>query len=232
MGRAAHAAVVVTGSIYLRDGENEVQSQLLDATAGELLYAVPPVVVRNGQTAAAIAELSDRTLGAVATHLQAHGYARLLSHAPSFRAYREFMAGSEHFGTDFEKALQHLRRAVAIDPAYISAWLRLAVACDNVGRHEEARSIFARLEARRHELTPFERLGVDFFAERYARPRQAYTAIKELNRIVPNDPFLTALGAGQALRLNRPREALRWLEGAPRPAPSWLARSLMAADEH
>ncbi len=232
MGRVARAGVVVTGSIYLRDGELVVETQLLDDAAGELLYAVPPVVVAEGSSAAAVTALGDRTLGALATHLRAHAHARLLSHAPTLAAYREFMAGSETFGTDYEDAFLHLRRAVEIDPAYTSAWIRLAVGYLNTGRHTDADAIFARLDAERQRLTPFERLNLDFFAQRDTSPEQAYGAIRELDRMVPHDLVFTFLGGVQALSLNRPRETLQWVGLRARPVPPWIARSVVAAGGH
>ncbi len=231
MGREAGAGLVVSGSAYLRDGELELETQLVDTRAGELLYAVPPVLAAEGGTAAAVAELGDRTLGAVATHLRAHAHSRLLSHAPLFAAYREFMAGSEKFGSDYRQAIAHLQRAVEIDPGYTSAWIRLATAYANAGRLNEGDAILDRLDNHRQQLTPFERLTLDLLDLRNP-PAQRYAAAREINRMVSDDPIFSSLAGGLALELNRPREALGWVGTTPKEIPSYLSRSVMMAREY
>ncbi len=217
-GRDAGAGLVVMGSSYLRDGAVELQLQLVDAAAGELLYMVPPVATTQGAAAAA-ADLVQHTLGIVATHLHAHAHYGLLSHPPPFAAHREFAVGSSYFGTDFGRAIEHFRRAVEIDPEFTSAWLRLASAYRNLGRYAEAEATFAQLELRRDRMTPFEQLSTDLIARFNTDPRTAYAAGLEIERMLPGDPVFRMLTAGLALRLNRPRESLECLERDPWSAP-------------
>ncbi|HSL16288.1 MAG TPA: winged helix-turn-helix domain-containing protein [Methylomirabilota bacterium] len=226
LARKDGAGLVLTGSIHQSDGLPEIQIRLVEPEARELLFAVPPIVVSSTE-AAALDELTQRTLGAVATHLHSHAHARLLTHPPPFAAYREFMAGNQYFGTDFGRSIEHLRRAVEIEPRYTSAWLRLATAYRNTGRHPEAKAIFEQLESRRQELNPFEQLAVDLVAYNPTDPQRAYSAAQEIDRMVPDDPMIGYLAGMLAIRLNRPREALGWMDRLDEDAPSFLTRNVM-----
>ncbi len=53
-----------------------------------------------------------------------------------------------HARGDIASAERHLTRAVAINPAYTEALLNLAVTCNDAGKYDEARTIYARV----HEL--------------------------------------------------------------------------------
>ncbi len=213
--RAAGAALVLQGAVYLQERGLELQTELVDVSRCAVLYAVPSAVGPRGTSGAVLDTLTQRVLGAVATHRSAHAHSRLLSHVPVFDAYREFLAGSELFAVEPASAVAHLERAVEIDPRFTSAQLRLAIAYANVGRADRAEATLAAMEARRSELNAFELLWLDWGRSRVprARPAASAAALEQLKRFIPGDAVLAHLEVTALMELNRPRAALAAARG-------------------
>jgi DNA-binding winged helix-turn-helix (wHTH) protein/tetratricopeptide (TPR) repeat protein len=203
------AGFALAGALYLHEGEVEVQAQLIDVAEGSVLYAVPGVTGPKDRAAELLQDASQRALGALATQLYAHAHSSLLSRPPVFEAGREFLAGSEIFVRDLPAAIEHLERAVEIDPDFTSAQLRLAVGLRLAGRGEEGRAILDGLHARRAGLTDFERLWLDaFVADFEGRWADALACLDGARRLTPSDWTLLYLIANHELDLNRPRRAI------------------------
>jgi DNA-binding winged helix-turn-helix (wHTH) protein/tetratricopeptide (TPR) repeat protein len=223
--RERGAGLALAGALYLHEGRVELQLQLVDAGEAALLYAVPSESVPREQLEPTLERAVERALGAVATHLFGHAHSRLLSRPPLFAAYREFLAGSELWAGDYPEAVRHLERAVALDPGFVSAQLRLAMGYRTLGRSAEADAIVHTLAQRREELTEFERLWVDAFAAWFAgRTEERLRLLQRIDVMVPGDPAVAHLIVGTALRLNRPQEALRAAQSlALERVPPWMA---------
>lgn len=211
--RRVGAGLAITGDLYLQNGGVEVQARLVDTSRGALLYAVPSARAPRDNAASALEEAESRVLGALASHLTAHAHASLLSRPPRFEAYREFIAGSELYATDLLAAVEHLARAVEVDPEYTSAQIRLAMALRGVGRVDEGRAVLDRLGERRGQLNEFEWLWLDWALASFdGRWEDALTALRRIQRHIPGDPVLRLLVGGGALAANQPREAATALE--------------------
>ena len=135
-------------------------------------------------------------------------------------------------------ALEPLRRAVALDSTFIIAQLQLAVAY-NSNYDIGADSIAQALDRKRAQLMPLQRHWVDWLLSLGAEdPVGGYRALKAATDVAP-ERFLHHL-ADAAVRLNRPREALRILarlgsEGAYHEETEYwslLARSHHALGDH
>jgi len=201
------AGLVIGGTLYLHEGEVEVQAMLADVRESALLIAIPASIAERERVSEALDEVVARTLGAVATHLRAHGHFQLMSHAPVFEAYQEFIAGSEVFAIDKLAAIRHLERAVTLDPNFTSAHFRLAAAYRSTGRRAEATDLLNRVDQSRANLTEFERLWLDYFLMSWDRRRdEALALLRRIESVVPDDPLVQHMIIGNAYCLNRPRE--------------------------
>ena len=207
--RNSGAALAIGGALYLHEGRVEVQARLVDVRESALLYAVPASIADRDKISEALDEVVQRTLGVVATHLRAHAHFQLMSHAPVFEAYREFIAGSELFAIDRIASIHHLERAVELDPNFTSAHFRLSAAYRNGGHLADGAEVLTRLEERRSTLTEFERLWLDFFWTRTEnRRRDGLALLRRIEDIVHEDPVTQHLIGYHAFALNRPRETI------------------------
>ncbi len=207
--RTSGAGLAVSGTLYLHEGQVEVQARLVDVRESALLYAIPASIAARDKISEALDQVVQRTVGVIATHLHAHAHFQLMSHAPVFEAYREFIAGSELFAVDLIASTHHLERAVELDPNFTSAKFRLAVAYRNGGRRAESDEVLARLNENRQTLTGFERLWLDYFlAGLENRRRDRLVLLRRIEDTVPDDPVVQHMICGTAAALNRPREAI------------------------
>jgi DNA-binding winged helix-turn-helix (wHTH) protein/tetratricopeptide (TPR) repeat protein len=207
--RSAGAALAIGGSFYLHEGGIEVQAKIVDVRESAPLYAVPASIANRDDISDALDQVVQRTVGVVATHRSAHAHFQLMSHAPVFEAYQEFVAGSELFAVDTTASIHHLERAVELDPNFTSAHFRLATAYRNAGRRAEAAEVLNRVEERRPMLTDFERLWLDYFlASLESRRRDGLALLRRIEDIVPDDTVVQHLIGSNAFRLNRPREVV------------------------
>ncbi len=225
--RAHGSGLALTGSYYLHEGRVEVQIRLIDVEHEEVLYAVPSEISPREGSNQALDRAVQRALGAVATHLRGHSHSQLMSRPPLFEAYKEFVAGSMLWGADYPESVRHLERAVALDPGFVSAQLRLAMGYRVLGRTDDAIAVVAGLQRHRQELTEFEQLWVDLFAAWFdGRLEDRLPLLRQIEAMAPGDVVVEHLMAASALALNRPREALAVFGGAaPEDAPEWLQRA-------
>ena len=207
--RGSGAGLAIGGTLYLHEGKIEVQAKIVDVQESAPLYAVPASIADRDKISEALDQVVQRTVGVVATHRRAHAHFQLMSHAPVFEAYQEFIAGSELFAVDTIASIHHLERAVELDPNFTSAHFRLASAYRNGGRQAEAAEVLDRVEERRPVLTEFERLWLDYFlAWQENRQRDGLALLRRIEDIVPDDPVVQHLIGTNAFQLNRPREVV------------------------
>ena len=207
--RRSGAGLAIGGTLYLHEGEIEVQAKIVDVRESAPLHAIPASIANRDNISEALDQVVQRTVGVVATHRSAHAHFQLMSHAPVFEAYQEFIAGSELFAVDLIASTHHLERAVELDPNFTSAYFRLAVAYMNGGRQAEAAEVLNRVEERRPVLTEFERLWLDYFLTSLEnRQRDGLALLRRIEDIVPDDPVVQHLIGQKAFALNRPGEVV------------------------
>ncbi len=207
--RGSGAGLAIGGTLYLHEGEIEVQAKIVDVRESALLWAIPASIATRDKISEALDQVVQRTVGVVATHRSAHAHFQLMSHVPVFEAYQEFIAGSELFAIDSIASIHHLERAVELDPNFTSAHFRLAVAYMNGGRRPEGAEVLNRLEERRQALTEFERLWLDYFLTSLEnRQRDGLALLRRIEDIVPDDTVVQHLIGHKAFALNRPGEVV------------------------
>ena len=206
----AGAVLLVTGAVFSHGDRLELQSRILDVPGGRLLHALAPFTALRGEPAPAIEYLERHAAGAVAVHFdEFFGGLEFVSHPPPIDAYLEYRSGLEVFSADYAQALSHLRRAVEMAPRFSLPRVIMLFAYGNTGEREKARAELTHLQSERHQLTPAERLFVDFLREdREGRAAEALRVLQDLQRQVPHSLLVNHNIVQQSLIVNRPRAAV------------------------
>jgi len=158
---------------------------------------------------AVIDELRQSVMGVVAGHIDPRFQMRLLSEPPSFDAYREYITGTDLFGTDYPRAISHFERAVELDSMFMPARLRIAVAYGNQGQYARADSICRFINRHRERLTPYMLLYLDWYrASLQGHNAEAYRFIHQVGELAPNDWTTNYIIGLEAIYINRPGETI------------------------
>jgi len=204
---------VVSGALYRRGAAVEVRATVSDVLAGSEVASVA-AVLPPGDTAAAAA-LADRVLAAVATRADpVFGWVAPTSRPAGSPGYRPFVEGlralREERGDD---AAAHFHAAARADTGFALAWLMAAGIDAEEGRIAAADSVVRRLAPRRATLAPADRLLMQWLERSVARDRPgALAAMEELTEVAPELEMGHFQAALEAVRCNRPADALRHLE--------------------
>ncbi len=218
----ADLTAVVSTTLYRRGQLVEVLPRLAEPGDGGRLVEIPGAALLSPDDPddAALDSLVERVLASVASHYDPRFEVALIPESdptietPSWEAYQEYVQGSELFGQrGFDEAARHMLRAHEIDPGFVKAAFFAGIALTYAGRPATADSVATAAMAKAPSLTPYERAFGDWLlADLHGRRPEAYRAAGEWARLGPSSPTLFVAGR-EALRMNRPREAVRILEG-------------------
>ena len=215
------ATAVVSARLGLRVDKLEAQTRLTEAGHGGRLLAVhEPVLLEASPTDELLDEVVARVLASVAAHYDPRVPIAFVDgrpvRTPSWKAWLEFIQGSEAFGAyRFDEAARRLRRANEIDPEFVKAGIFAAIALAYCGDPSAAEALATEaLRVGADTASDYERyFGAYFLADLHGRRSEAYRACKDTIRLTSH-PVLVFLAGREALRLYRPKEALQLLEGA------------------
>ena len=220
-GQAQHVTALVSTSLLPRGEMVEVVSRLVEPGEGGRLVEVPRSVQLPPEPPDSLLDtLVAHVLVAVAAHYDPRfdgactpGRA-LPIRTPLWEAFVEYLQGSELFGQgQFLDGHRHLLRAYEIDPDFVKAGVFAAIALAATGAPAEAGALATSVMAAPRPLCKYEQaLGDWFLADLHGRRAEAHRAAVE-GRRVSGSPVFHALASREALRMNRPHEALRLLEG-------------------
>jgi tetratricopeptide (TPR) repeat protein len=201
------AGLVVTGTYSLEDGVVHIRARLTEATSGRL-QALEPAVGSPTALATAIEAARQRVMGAVAVRLDPGFQVSPDENPPTYDAYREYLVSSET-GVD---AVAHLRRALELDPEFVSARMSLIGWFFAFSDYKQADRQLSVLEGRRARLTPAQGLWVSAWRALLAgRTGDAYVTAREARALLPGDATAAFLLAWFAANANRTREAVEIL---------------------
>jgi hypothetical protein len=111
-----------------------------------------------------------------------------------------------------DEAAAHFHAAARADTGFALAWLMAAGIDAEEGRRASADSVARRLAARRATLPPADRLLLEWLERSVARDRPgAFAAMEELTAVAPELEMGHFQAALEAVRCNRPADALRHL---------------------
>lgn len=240
-GREILARTVFTGTVSpLGRDSARLRFRVLDANTGQLVRAVRPIDVPRVATDSVMRAALDPAFAvlAIVTSPLLGAPALPLGDAPRFAAASELATGlgigatNHSIGTavaidDADSlrrglALQHIERAMTLDPEYFQARLwRAQFIQDNFAptyyplSRTIGDSIRRELGPRMDRLSTFERTLYDYIvAARLGRVADAIAALRQLQNLAP----WTAPAARLPRILmdqNRPREALRLIKSMP-----------------
>jgi DNA-binding SARP family transcriptional activator len=220
-GSGAAITAVLSATLYRRGESLEVVPRIAEPGEAGRVVEMPRTVALSPDapddqldllTAHVLASLAahyDPRFDAAATRERA-----LPIPTPLWEAYLEFLKGSELFGRlSFAEGYRHLLRAHEIDPDFVKAGFFAAIALAWSGQPEAAEALVRRAMAVGRRLTDYERLGCEWLiAVLHGRRTEAYRAAIE-SIPVSSHPVVWYLAAREALFMNRPREALRLMQG-------------------
>lgn len=236
--RQTGAATVVTGTYYRTGDSLRFQASITDARSGRLLAAIPPVVVARDSASAAVRELRDRLMGAMAIAFDERlppGVA-VGPRPPTWEAYRLFDQGLTEFNAYRYAAAGKLFEASwRRDTTFLPALIYAAFAATNESNVPRGDSLVRVTLAHREQLSAYHAALAESLEAYLAGDRGR--ALGPLMRAIALAPGSRASynAAYMLLQLNRPAEAdaqLRMLDpdhGPMRDWPSyWSQRSYSA----
>jgi DNA-binding winged helix-turn-helix (wHTH) protein/tetratricopeptide (TPR) repeat protein len=216
--RAAGAGTIVSGAYYAHGETIEFQLRVSDVATGRLLVAPDPVAGSKDAPATIIETLRDQAMSAVAVQfdptLERAGFSPRRDtvrrgHPPCFEAYREYVAGTEVFGSDYPEAVRRLQRASDLDPDFAAPLLLIEGALLAQGDFAGAHAVLERLEKHRDRLTPLE---IEVLAAKQAdlvgRTGEALRCFSRALALSPTDLILRSQVATHELSLGWPARML------------------------
>ena len=213
LGSATGARMVVSGAYSLEDDSVRIIARLTDAADGRVLQAIEPVTAPASRPQHAVALLRERVLGAVAGLLDVRtrpGAVVVSSRPPNLTAYRHWSAAMEHwFRNEFQEALPELAAAARADSTFAGPLLYAGVGHAILGETALADSLLEVAEQQRSRLTPTDRYLLDVWrSESRGDWGGALRAAREAARLSPGFTIGPVVTWWNAIRVNRPREAL------------------------
>ena len=207
------AGLVIAGAIYASGPELELQGRLVEPVQGRQIYAIDPARGPLSSLDPVIEALRQRILGAVAAYYDDMVFDLAVMRPPTFEAYQEVKRSSELWGSDYDGAVAHLKRARQLDPECVHILRRLFSAYWNQRNFDEAARQLAAWESLRSGMTPFERLDYESrVASLAGRWPEALAAYRQMNELSPRLGWVRVSRAVGELDLNRPQAAIRTLD--------------------
>jgi serine/threonine protein kinase/tetratricopeptide (TPR) repeat protein len=205
LAEATQSGILVSGMFHRVGDDIQLHAQIIDAQKNEVILTLEPVRGPRSEPMKAINDLQQKIMGALAIHVFPGTDIRMVIDPPIYDAYVESLEGTKYFGVDYEKAFEHYRRAIGIDPEYMYPKLRMATGYGNIGQYVTADSILRSIDSERHRLSHYERYSVDWYKlSLQGRNEEALAILLHLESITPMDPTINYLVGLYALRLNRP----------------------------
>ncbi len=217
LARKTGAAIVVSGAFYLQGNEIQLQSQITDAKAKDLLYAPDPVTGPSEEPSKAVESLRQRLMGVLAMkfHPRTRPFSRFCSLPPSYEAFQEYAEGMELFmRMEYRPAAEHFTRAAAHDPDFVTPLFFAAVAYINSGDYSRADSMIQKIAKSKEKLLRADRLMLDWFqADLRGDNPGALRAVRELHGIWPSSINQRYQHIMDAVIADHPREAIQAYAG-------------------
>jgi DNA-binding SARP family transcriptional activator len=227
-GEIGWATAELKTTLYGRAGRLEAHVRLAEAGPGGRVLATPePVLLDRDPDDVAVYGVVARVLAASAARYDPRVPLAFVGGAPvrtpAWNSWLEYVQGSEAFGAlRFEEAARRLRRAHEIDPKFVKAGVFAAIAMAYAGDPAGAEDLTrAAVEAGETTASDYERHFADWFlAELRGRRPDAYRACRRVIELTEHPVWFAMLGR-EAYWLNRPAEAVPYLEGAFRGVGWW-----------
>lgn len=209
------AGIVITGAYYLTGDRVRFQAQITDAATGKLVAHAEPTEAPRDSVAVAMQHLREKIMGALAVYHdeEAASTPGMITHPPTFAAYREFDRGVQlHVSQEYDSAAAAFRRAFAIDTSFGIALVFAATDLWNTESYEAVDSIIRLLADRRVPLSPYHTALMDYVKARLAGDGAQSRVLAARAYALSKESKGGYTVAWSALSTNAPREALAALE--------------------
>jgi DNA-binding SARP family transcriptional activator/TolB-like protein len=221
--QASGATLVVSGAYYRQGDSLQFHTHVTDARESNLLGSLEPITGALSDPGSAVEDIGRRATAAVALALDTRlaSLGKLASPPTNYEAYHASLEGVDPFlASDWPVAIRHFERALELDSTYLFPHIHIAYVHHNMGDLATADSIVRILNRSRARMTPFELAILDLLSAYVAEdPVASYEAAMRAAAVSAGSPPHVQWG-GEALRLNRPREAIRVLSAIdPEAAP-------------
>ncbi len=209
------AGLVITGTVYRIGDAVQLRAEVADAERGEVIAALEPINAPLDSVESAILALRARLMSslAIATDEQLQSVPALVRNPPTYEAYRAFDRGRElHQVQEYRRAAPEFLHAYALDTTFTPALVYAASAIYNTGEYERVDSLLAEVAARRGSLTEYDDQRFQWLqALLRGDGEAALRTARRAAELAPNSRAAYNV-AYQALRMNRPYEALAVLD--------------------
>jgi tetratricopeptide (TPR) repeat protein len=222
IAEATGAGLVVSGAYDVQGQTLWVRVSLTDVVAGKPLYSWPPTEVPRERATEAIRLVQQQVLDTVAARHFNPWFNLLLEEMrpPRFEAQREYLLGWDLVATDGPAAAAHCRRALELDPAFVSPQVGLVFVANFRGAWDEELALTRNLAKRRGEMTPLAQRRLDRWEAINTEPTRmedVLSASRDIVRLSPDSVSDAESLGNKALTCNYPLEAvnvfrkpLRW----------------------
>ncbi len=208
LAMATNSRILISGMFYGVGEDIQFQAQIIDAQENDVMVTLERVRGPRSEPMKAINELQQKIMGALAMRAFPGADISMVGEPPIYEAYVEYLEGSRVFGIDYERAFDHYRRAIEVDPQFTGPKLRMATGYANMGQWAKADSIFQSID-QTHRLSAYERYYLDWFAfHLQGRHEEALAVLLHIESIAPMDYVTNYLVGLYALNLNRPRKTV------------------------
>ena len=213
LAKRVGAGTLLWGSYY-RDGDSlHFEAQLVDAPTGKVIVPLEPAVGLMRERTRVVEVLRQRVMAGFAVVFGSEFDTwKAASLPPTYEAYQEMLAaGQTEF--DFSAAVDHYRKAAALDTSFTGAQTAGAVALWLEGNCAAVDSIARRLQPRARLLPPVDR-GQLRLASAGCRgdTDEALAAVRTALEAAPRSASFTILGSVIAVENLRPRQSLEMLQ--------------------
>jgi serine/threonine protein kinase/tetratricopeptide (TPR) repeat protein len=223
LARKGGEGSVVLGDFQRRGDSLVFQPQMIATATG---LAVRPLRAVSGPLAGAasiLAQVRERVAAGYAAHFDARftNY-RTISQPATYEAYREYFVGADFGGGSpdsiYGVAEKHLRRAIAADSEFMAPRIDFVMLMVFTGECvPRGDSVAASIIASGRKLLPADDAQLRYFLG-WCHPdaRARYDAMKALYPLAPDVPINAYNMALAITHMNRPREAVEFLQATDR----------------
>jgi tetratricopeptide (TPR) repeat protein/TolB-like protein len=223
LDRETKARWIITGSYYLQDENLQFHVRLNDVQDEKNTTSLDPVTGSRENPMEVIESAKQRVMGTMAIKSDPRMAESIstFSSTPKYEAYLEYMEGSELFmrSRKYETAIEHLNKAIDIDPSFVLPMIAIAVGYSNLGRYAESDAVLEKANEFRNETAPGERYFLDYLrANRRGDRAEALRLIREAVRFSPWYEYHHGL---VAYRMNHLQEGVEVFLSINPESPMW-----------
>ena len=215
LAKETGAGKVISGKYFLQGEDIQFHAEIFNTQKENLERILEPVSGPAANLIEAIELLQQQVMGELATLLdkkisEAMGWQEK---PPTYEAYLEYLEGLQAFNrAEYKKSIEFFSRALDLDPDFTYVLVSITAAYLNSQDFKNVESCVEKLNKSLDKLSPVNRIRVDYFgAFLKGNLEDAYNATRQIALVEKTQKRYYGL-ANNAIRINRPKEAVEILE--------------------